>query len=217
MTAVALDLHTRRKRQMRPTARLFVVNDVRQNATAPSPEELVHLLAAVAQDKDREAFAGLFGYFAPRVKSFLMSSGMSGPLAEEVTQEVMIAVWRKAAYFDPERAGVSTWVFSIARNQRIDRFRRDRSPTAEQLLDPSEEPPPPRTAEEIAMSAERESKVRQALAALPREQATIVQLSFFRDKPHAEIALELGIPLGTVKSRIRLALKRLQSLVSEDT
>lgn len=216
MTAAALHLDTGRKRQMRPTARLFVVNDARQTAAGPSPEELVHLLAAVAQDQDREAFAGLFGYFAPRVKSFLMRSGMSGPLAEEVTQEVMIAVWRKAAYFDPDRGGVSTWVFSIARNQRIDRFRRDQSRTAEQLLDPSEEPPPPRTAEEIAMSMERERKVRQALAALSHEQAKIVQLSFFRDKPHAEIALELGIPLGTVKSRIRLALKRLQSLMSED-
>ncbi|MGO4836122.1 sigma-70 family RNA polymerase sigma factor, partial [Rhizobiaceae sp. 2RAB30] len=133
--------------------------------------------------------------------------------AEEVTQEVMIAVWRKASYFDPAKAGASTWVFTIARNQRIDLLRRTRSRTTDQLLDPSDEPETPCSGEDIAIMAEREEGVRKALANLPDEQATIVRLSFFAEKPHAEIARELGIPLGTVKSRVRLALNRLRNLL----
>lgn len=183
----------------------------------PSPEELISLIDAVARHQDRNAFARLFGYFAPRVKSFLMRSGLADSAAEEVTQEVMIAVWRKAAYFDPGKAGASTWVFTIARNQRIDRLRRTRSRTAEHLPDPSDEPADmPQSGEDITIIAEREEGVRKALASLPIDQSTIVRLSFFAEKPHGEIARELGIPLGTVKSRVRLALNRLRTLLDSD-
>ncbi|WP_206086529.1 sigma-70 family RNA polymerase sigma factor [Ollibium composti] len=192
------------------------MNEARQKAVLPSPEELIGLIDAVARTQDRNAFARLFGYFAPRVKSFLMRSGLEDAAAEEVAQEVMIAVWRKASYFDPGKAGASTWVFTIARNQRIDRLRRTSSRTADNLLDPTDEPDMPPSGEDIAIVAQREEGVRKALESLPIDQLTIVRLSFFAEKPHAEIARELGIPLGTVKSRVRLALNRLRTLLDSD-
>ena len=192
------------------------MNKARQKEVLPSPEELISLIYAVAREQDRNAFAQLFAYFAPRIKSFLLRSGLADSVAEEVTQEVMIAVWQKASYFDPGKAGASTWVFTIARNQRIDRLRRTQSRTADNILDPSDEPDMPPSGEDITITAEREEGVRKALASLPSDQATIVRLSFFAEKPHAEIAQELGIPLGTVKSRVRLALNRLRTLLDND-
>jgi RNA polymerase sigma-70 factor (ECF subfamily) len=216
MDAASLYIGTGNARQLRPTARLVVLNEARQKAVLPSPEELIGLIDAVARTQDRNAFARLFGYFAPRVKSFLMRSGLEDAAAEEVAQEVMIAVWRKASYFDPGKAGASTWVFTIARNQRIDRLRRTRSRTADHLLDPTDELDMPPSGEDIAIVAQREEGVRKALESLPIDQLTIVRLSFFAEKPHAEIARELGIPLGTVKSRVRLALNRLRTLLDSD-
>jgi RNA polymerase sigma-70 factor, ECF subfamily len=216
MDAARLHLYIRRRRQVRPAARLIVLNESIQKEVLPSPVELIRLINAVAQVQDRKAFAQLFAYFAPRVKHFLIRTGLADSVAEEVTQEVMIAVWRKASYFDPSRAGASTWVFTIARNQRIDRLRRARSRTADHLLDLSDEPGTPPSGEDIVIMAEREEEVRKALATLSNEQATIVKLSFFSEAPHAEIARELGIPLGTVKSRVRLALNRLRTLLDRD-
>lgn len=216
MNAATLHFGIASALQVRPPARLVVLNEARQKEAPPSPEELVRLVAAVAREQDRNAFARLFGYFAPRVKSFLMRSGLADSAAEEVTQEVMIAVWRKASYFDPAKAGASTWVFTIARNQRIDRLRRTRSRTAVNVVDPSDELDAPPSGEDITILAEREEGVRKALASLPAEQSAIVRLSFFAEKPHAEIARELGIPLGTVKSRVRLALARLRTLLDSD-
>jgi RNA polymerase sigma-70 factor (ECF subfamily) len=216
MDAARLHLDIRRRRQVRPAARLIVLNESIQKEVLPSPVELNRLINAVAQVQDRKAFAQLFAYFAPRVKGFLIRTGLAESVAEEVTQEVMIAVWRKASYFDPSRAGASTWVFTIARNQRIDRLRRARSRTADHLLDLSDEPGTPPSGEDIVIMAEREEEVRKALATLSNEQATIVKLSFFSEAPHAEIARELGIPLGTVKSRVRLALNRLRTLLDRD-
>ncbi len=216
MDAAVLHLDKRRTRQVRPAARLIVLNEPRQKEVLPSPEELISLICAVAREQDRNAFAQLFAYFAPRIKSFLLRSGLADSAAEEVTQEVMIAVWQKASYFDPGKAGASTWVFTIARNQRIDRLRRTQSRTADNILDPSDEPDMPPSGEDITITAEREEGVRKALASLPSDQATIVRLSFFAEKPHAEIARELGIPLGTVKSRVRLALNRLRTLLDNN-
>lgn len=216
MDAAAIQFDNRRPRRVRPAARLIVLNEARQKEAPPSPEELISLIRAVAQERDSNAFARLFAYFAPRVKSFLMRSGLEDSIAEEVTQEVMIALWRKASYFNPDRAGASTWVFTIARNQRIDRLRRIRSRMVDGTFDPSDESDAPPSGEDIAITTEREEGVRKALSNLPSEQATIVRLSFFAEKPHAEIARELGIPLGTVKSRVRLALNRLRTLLDSD-
>jgi len=216
MDGARLHLDIRRTREVRPAARLIVLKEGIQKEVLPTPVELIRLIDAVAHAQDRKAFAQLFAYFAPRVKGFLIRTGLAESVAEEVTQEVMIAVWRKASYFDPSRAGASTWVFTIARNQRIDRLRRSRSRTADHLLDLSDEPDTPPSGEDIVIMAEREEEVRKALATLSNEQATIVKLSFFSEAPHAEIARELGIPLGTVKSRVRLALNRLRTLLDRD-
>lgn len=191
-----------------------------QQQGPPSADELCGLVRAIALGQDRAAFAALFGHFAPRVKAFLVRSGLADSLAEEVTQETMLTMWRKASFFDPSRAGVSTWIFTIARNQRIDRLRRERLPSADLpanlSIETLEEPDPSGTGEEAVLMAEREGRVRSALGALSAEQSAIVRLSFFADKPHAEIARELGLPLGTVKSRIRLALARLRVLLDGD-
>lgn len=179
-----------------------------------TPEAQVRIVRAIAEESDRAAFAMLFRHFAPRVKTFLMRSGLPSNTAEELAQETMINVWRKASYFDPARAGVATWIFTIARNLRIDHLRQQnrRPPVAE---DPSDEGEEPHTGETFLLMAERESRVRKALTQLSEEQMKVVRLSFFGDKAHSEIAAELDIPIGTVKSRIRLAMTHLRSLLDE--
>ena len=166
----------------------------------------------IAHERDRAAFAALFEHFAPRVKAFLMRSGLPETVSEEVAQETMLTVWRKAESFNPTRGAVSVWIFTIARNKRIDRLRNERG-GAQIPFDPGDEMADCESSEELAIAAERDEQVRSALDGLPREQAAIVRLSFFGEKSHAEIAKELGIPLGTVKSRVRLALSRLRALL----
>lgn len=213
MDAAGFRLEAGRTRRVRAAARLVVLNEVRQKEARFSPDELAGLIEAVGKDRDRRAFAQLFAHFAPRVKSFLKRSGLADSIAEELTQDVMLALWSKASSFDPARAGASTWVFTIARNQRIDRLRRMRCEAADRLFDPGGEPRAPPSGEDIAIAMEREEEILGALRALSREQAAIVRLSFFAEKSHGEIARELDIPLGTVKSRVRLALNRLRSML----
>ena len=176
------------------------------------------LVVAIAESRDRDAFAVLFRHFAPRIKTFMMRAGMAPAAAEELAQETMLAVWQKASYFDGSRAGAATWIFTIARNLRIDRFRRQNLSVAPGgFADPSREPEAVPTGEAIALVAERERRVREALALLSEEQAHIVRLAYFGEKPHSMIAAELGIPLGTVKSRIRLAMGRLRVALEDLT
>ncbi|WP_286664661.1 sigma-70 family RNA polymerase sigma factor [Variovorax flavidus] len=203
--------------QMRPRSPyLSVVTPHQGRGAMPTIEELNALARAVALHADREAFAALFKHFAPRVKSYLMRSGTAEGLAEELTQEAMVSVWRKAAMFDPDRASVSTWIFTIARNLRVDHFRHQ----GQGLVDgddldcdamASDLPSP----EEQADMKQREIGVRNALRHLPEEQAQVLRLSFFEEQPHARIASELGIPLGTVKSRVRLAVNHLRRLLDQ--
>ena len=162
---------------------------------------------AVRDDKDRAAFAELFAYFAPRVKSFLMKSGASPDLAEECAQEVMVTLWNKAHLFDPTKASVSTWIFTIARNRRIDLLRKQKRPEPEEL--PWGPEPEPDQAEAIGLQQETE-KLGQALATLPAEQRKLIERAYYGELSHSEIAAETGLPLGTIKSRIRLALDRLR-------
>lgn len=162
---------------------------------------------AVRDSKDRKAFAELFGYFAPRVKSFLMKSGASPDLAEECTQEVMATLWNKAHMFDPTKASVSTWIFTIARNRKIDILRKQRRPEPEDLpWGPEAEPD---QADAIGLQQETE-QLGQALATLPEEQRKLIERAYFGELTHSQIAAETGLPLGTIKSRIRLALDRLR-------
>jgi RNA polymerase sigma-70 factor (ECF subfamily) len=194
------------------TARIVTLRPADRNDRVPSEEECRGLLRSIALDGDRAAFAELFGHFAPRVKGFLMRYGLPDALSEELAQETMLTVWRKADQFDQSRAGASTWIFTIARNKRIDRLRRDRG-GATARFDVSDEIENCGSSEEYAIAAETAEQVRTAVAALPDNQAEIVRLAFFAEKPHAEIARELDIPLGTVKSRVRLALARLRGLL----
>ena len=164
-------------------------------------------LNAVRDHKDRTAFAALFGYFAPRLKSFLMKSGTPPDMAEDCAQEVMVTVWNKAHLFDATKASVSTWIFTIARNKRIDMIRKQRRPEPEDLpWGPEEQPSQVDT---VALQQETEILGR-ALANLPAKQRTLIERAYFGDLTQGEIASETGLPLGTIKSRIRLALDRLR-------
>jgi RNA polymerase sigma factor (sigma-70 family) len=164
-------------------------------------------VAAVRDARDKAAFAELFAYFAPRVKSFLMKSGASPDLAEECAQEVMVTLWNKAHMFDPTKASVSTWIFTIARNRRIDLLRKQKRPEPEDLpWGPEAEP---EQADAMGLQQETE-QLGQALAALPAEQRKLIERAYFGELSHSEIAAETGLPLGTIKSRIRLALERLR-------
>lgn len=174
---------------------------------APENEELVSLVTRVRDDRDRAAFAALFSHFAPRVKAFLMKSGAGESLAEECTQEVMASLWTKAHLFDASRANVSTWVFTIARNRKIDALRKQRRPEPEDLpWGPEAEPD-----QSDVMTLKQESeKLAGAIAALPEKQRDLIERAYFGDLTHTEIAEATGLPLGTIKSRIRLALERLR-------
>ncbi len=159
------------------------------------------------QNGDKAAFAEVFSYFAPRVKSFLMKSGATADVAEECAQDVMATLWRKAHLFDPGKASVSTWIFTIARNRRIDMIRKDRRPEPEELTwGPEAEPD---QADQIALQQETD-QLGQALAQLPEKQRKLIEDAYFGDLSHSEIAAKTGLPLGTIKSRIRLALDRLR-------
>jgi RNA polymerase sigma-70 factor (ECF subfamily) len=176
----------------------------------------------VALAGDRSAFAVLFKHFAPRIKAYLMRAGTVSELAEEVAQETMVTVWRKASSFDPARAQLSTWVFTIARNLRVDALRRrhdarlgegmdgESNPDADPLADAVNDSP---AADEQLAGARREAAVREALQQLAPEQLQIIWLSFYDEQSHARIASELNVPLGTVKSRIRLAVSHLRRLL----
>ncbi len=170
------------------------------------------LMLAVRDHGDRVAFAALFRHFAPRVKSYLMKSGAPAAKAEDCAQDVMATLWQKAAQFDPERASVATWIFTIARNRMIDMVRRDRRPDPEPM--PWDRDAEPDQAEVYAAS--EESRIlTAALADLPEKQRSLIQRAFYGDLSHSEIASETGLPLGTIKSRIRLALDRLRATLTE--
>ena len=173
------------------------------------------LLGLIATRQDRPAFAELFAYYAPRVKSFLLRLGADNAQAEEIAQDVMVTVWRKAALFDRAQASVSTWIFRIARNRRIDVFRRTKKPD----LDP-EEPmilPSGVEAPDARIEAmETETRVRAAMKDLPEDQLQLLRLAFYEGLSHREIAEKLDLPLGTVKSRIRLAFGKMKARLDND-
>lgn len=169
------------------------------------------LLIAVRDQQDKAAFAALFRHFAPRVKGFLMKSGMSAALAEECAQDVLATLWQKSHLFDPTRASVATWVFTIARNRRIDAARRAARPEPEDLPWGPEAEPDQQEALEMAQETER---LGAALALLPEAQRALIEKAYFGELTHTEIAAETGLPMGTIKSRIRLALDKLRAQLS---
>jgi RNA polymerase sigma-70 factor, ECF subfamily len=168
--------------------------------------EQTQWMLAVRDRRDREAFARLFDHYAPRVKAMAMRGGTPAAVAEEIVQDVMLRVWVSAAQFDPERAQVASWVYQIARNRRIDLARHAARPVPEDLTRPD-------AAEDVgaALALEQEvAQLRAALAALPALQREIVERVYLGERSHQEISRETSLPLGTVKSRLRLALERLR-------
>jgi len=187
----------------------IAMDNPKRSPRAPSSAEAewVVLMRRVRDSKDKEAFAALFSHFAPRIKGFLMKSGADATLAEECAQDVMTTLWRKADMFDPTRASVATWIFTIARNRRIDMLRRQNRPEPEEL--PWGPEPEPDQADVIAMQQDH-AQLATALKCLPDTQRDLIEKAYFGDLTQSEIAAVTGLPLGTIKSRIRLALDRLR-------
>ncbi|MEO0879089.1 MAG: sigma-70 family RNA polymerase sigma factor [Pseudomonadota bacterium] len=179
-----------------------------------SADDMNALLTRVSSHSDKEAFSKLYAYFAPRVKGYMVRIGASGDQAEDFAQEAMMKVWRKARLYDPAKASASTWIFTIARNVRIDAIRRTAKPALpedEPALLPPEEPQPDSTVER----KQRDQRIRDAFKSLPKNQHDVVTMHFIDDEPHSVIAERLGLPLGTVKSRLRLAFGKIRNEIGD--
>lgn len=167
-------------------------------------------MRAVAENQDRTAFTAIFDHFTPRLETFLRRMGLDVDQAEEVAQDVMVTLWRKAALFDPAKSTLSTWLYRIARNRRIDFMRRNRAiavdPHSKILATGIDEA----GAELILEEAQRDDIVRALIATLPEEQRGLLVLAFYSGLSHSDIAARENLPLGTVKSRLRLAFQRLK-------
>lgn len=177
------------------------------------------LLCAVGRDRDRKAFIALFEYYAPRVKSFLMNNKINADTAEELTQDVFVKLWRKAHMYDPDKAGASTWIFTIARNRRIDFIRKHSRLSYEEddlLMSLNDAEQDGDEALDFIDQKQKKQILKEALKELPEEQSLLLRKSFFDNKSHSEIAQEIQLPLGTVKSRIRLAMNKLRGLLNKD-
>ncbi len=164
-------------------------------------------MLAVRDQRDRDAFGNLFDHFAPRLKGVAMRSGLSAAAAEDVAQEVMLSVWRKAQSFDPHRAEVSAWIFQIARNRRIDHVRKEGRPVPEEIknADAVED-----DATQIVAMEQEAGQLKSALAQLKPDQRAMIEKAYLGELSHQEISDQTGLALGTVKSRIRLGLERLR-------
>ena len=177
-------------------------------------EQQAALMRAVATAADRAAFAQLYDHFATRLKAYLMRLGTPEDVAEDLVQDSMVTAWRRAATFDPQQASVATWLFTIARNKRIDRLRREKRPAFDPQ-DPALVPDPEPAPDQGIDTAQAEERLRAALGTLPPDQGRLLELAFFGDVSHRDIALQENLPLGTVKSRIRLALAKLKARLDE--
>lgn len=203
------DGHRRRPDQTSGVRIVYVaakrMEGIQKRANRQDENEICRrLIASVAQNRDRAAFAELFDRLAPRIKSFMLRKGTSPEQAEDLVQEAMITVWTKAGLYDQAKGTVATWVFTIARNIRIDRLRRESPMAYEDLGDydaVSDEP----AGDDVLNRKQEHACIAEALGGIPDEQKQILMLSFVEDIPQSEIAQRLQLPLGTVKSRMRLA------------
>ena len=191
------------------------LTQVRSPATADDAAAFAEAVERIAAHADKAAFAQVFTYYAPRVKGYLLRLGLEAAQAEELSQEVMVAVWRKAASFDRRQASVATWIFRIARNRRIDVFRRDQYARLD-AHDPMFQPPAETLPDAATEAGDREIQIRRALADLPEDQRSLVRDHFYEDLSHSQIAEKTGLPLGTVKSRLRLAFAKLKLRLEAD-
>jgi len=176
---------------------------------SPSTPPFADLVERIAASHDRQAFSTLFEHFAPRIKSWLMGGGCPEGSADELAQETLLAVWHKAGSYQRNRAAVSTWVFTIARNKRIDRIRRERRPTV-CLDDPSVKVANESDGYAWDEIAGVQGRLEQSIGELPEEQRDVLHKFYIEDKSHSTIAKECSLAIGTVKSRLRLALTSLR-------
>jgi len=165
-------------------------------------------IVAIAEDRCRKSFIDLFTTLAPKVKGFLKRRGMSDQIAEELTQEVFFTIWQKARHYDPARATSSAWIYTIARNILIDFMRRSHALVGLDDRNFEDDAPDP---EATIQTVQGHARLKAHMARLPNDQARVLQLFFYEDRTHVEIARDLSMPLGTIKSRIRLAIARLRS------
>ena len=172
------------------------------------------LIEAVALRRDRDAFARLFEHFAPRLKAYLIKAGATAGAAEDFAQDAMLTVWRKAELFDSAKARAATWIFTIARNRRLDVLRQDARRTRMPEIELAQEEP--ERTDQILSTAQEAERLKTAMAHLSADQIEVLRLAFFQDNPHSEIARRLDLPLGTVKSRIRKAMIKLRTLLDDD-
>jgi RNA polymerase sigma-70 factor (ECF subfamily) len=179
-----------------------------------SASDLAACIGAIAARQDRAAFAELFKFYAPRIKTMLMRAGAAAEVAEELAQDTLLVVWRKAAQYDPSRASAAAWIFTIARNLRTDKLRQEQRAKLFAMHETSDTEDPERP-DDVFENSEQQARVRVALRELPEEQLRVVQLSFIEGRVHGDIAKLLNLPLGTVKSRLRLAMSRLRNLLGE--
>lgn len=193
---------------MPPVQRVMRIEATSKETLAEASAE--DLMSAVYERRDRAAFIRLFELFGPRVKAYLIRQGADGATAEDLVQDVMLTVWHRAAQFDRGKATFSTWVFTIARNRRIDLLRRSKRPEVDPE-DPALVRDPDEPADQVVNAAQRSKHLHAAVAQLPEEQKRLLRLAYFEDKSHSVIAEELELPLGTVKSRLRLAMAKLRT------
>ena len=181
-------------------------------SSGPEPGLWTERISAVAIRRDRESFMQIYDHFAPKVRVYLVGLGASPAVAEELAQDALLRVWQRAQTYDASRSALSTWIFRIARNLYIDRLRKE--PQWVDIQDDLEEQiqiedtQSPRT-ESYAEHAQLETWIEQ----LPAVQARLIRMSYLESKTHSEIAAELNMPMGTVKSHIRRAFQRLQLAV----
>ena len=175
----------------------------------------INAMKQIADHQDKSSFKMIFDYFGPRLKSFLMSSGAEESVAEEVVQETMCVVWTKADYYDPKMASPSTWIYTIARNKKIDILRKSRKAILENIDTAILPPIIPRLEEDIEHDQKFEV-INQYLNELPKEQLALLKMNFIEEKSHGEIAEITKIPLGTIKSRIRLAMEKIRERIEKD-
>lgn len=187
---------------------------LRQDLTGPTSPDYAGLIEAIAQRRDRECFALLFNGLAPKVKGFMMRKGLPPDRAEDIAVETFVKLWTRADTFNPAHGSAAAWIFRIARNTYIDTLRGERHPDDFLAM---EAPPAPASPEDEFRSAERQRRVQSAMRELPRAHLEMIEMSFFHNRPHSEIATACNLPLGTVKSRLRLALRRLRTMLGEET
>ncbi len=178
-------------------------------ATGDPKRDAAQLIARIAASRDREAFAALFTGFAPIVKGMLIRQGAEASAAEDIAQETLLTVWRKAPLYSPDRGSAATWIYTIARNLRIDRIRRE-VPWQELTDDRMEEPSDTPLQDDTLNSKQIQVRMQSVLTGLPNDQVDVVKLAYLDGLSHSEIADKLQLPLGTVKSRMRLAYQKIR-------